>query len=163
MKILRELTEGEKCWLAATLDFESSLTLRKSKPTKVYPNGGWQVYFQLSCIDFPLVKRAFDLIQHGSIYHENRSRYRLHYQDCWKLVVCSEGLRWLLPQIYPFVIAKRKQIDMILEALTILRRRSVRRNGGYYQCQFKEERLKELAEQMKRANQKGLSDEDSLD
>lgn len=146
---MKQFSEAERVWLAAALDFEASLTLRKCKPNKTTKNGAWQLYFQLASIDYPLIERAREITGCGSIFQENRLKYGHNNHRCWHFNICSNGLRHILPQIKPYLIAKNEQVDIALKALEFLKERGRYRR---WRPALYENELQQLSQQMMDAN-----------
>lgn len=113
--------ESKWTWLAGTVDCDASITLTKHR--KKTPKSKRGFYYQ-SLISFqqtnrPLIKELKDVtgvtgrIQFISPKRKNDSDY-------WKICVYASRLRIILPKIIPFLVKKKKQAVLLLEALNLL-------------------------------------------
>ena len=133
------LTEIEKSWLASAIDFEGCLGLYSS-PRK--GSGQWSPTLQIGVCNKELVEELCKLCQTNGYYSYQPKNN--NHREVFRFVLRPNKLRWLLPQILPYLIIKQKQAELLLEALKILKDK-----GG------KGERIGLISQKIKILNQRG--------
>lgn len=147
---------GSRKWLAAALDFEGTLGLYKSKDVKVKRGYTWRVIFTVSGTNPKLIQEVKDVCGCGFLNKAKRNGTNPNWKPIYVYRMEAGGVRKILPQIYPYLIAKRKQAVLIKEALFIL---SKLRKGGRTtpKKQRQLDRLGEIALDIKGLNQRGCT------
>ena len=112
------LSDQEAAWLASALDFEGSLSLTKSKLAN---NKGlsWMPTFQLGVTNQELAEKVKEIIGAGSLCYSKPRKDNHH--GVWHYSLKSVGLRMILPQIKPFVVAKKRQVELMMRALDLVK------------------------------------------
>jgi hypothetical protein len=67
----------------------------------------------------------------------------------------SNGLRYILPNVIPFLLVKRRHAELLLEALNIMGRIGFRAKRNQY-TKIDEKRLEEIYQELRRLNQRGV-------
>jgi len=106
-------TEREKwIWLACIIDTEGCLGIWKKKQPRSIIGYRYIPSFTIPNNSRDLVLMTKEICNRGSI-HQNNS--------LWIYQLDSEGLRNTLPEVLPFLIVKRRQAELLLEALGIMK------------------------------------------
>mgnify|MGYP001577562450 CR=1 FL=1 len=104
----KKLTLGQRMWMAATLDCEGTISFHRSASSQ------WGVVVRVEMTDPCFILEIHRLCSGWlSLNREKPSNRKPH--SIWQ--VSSHGSRWLLPQILPFLIVKKRQAELILEYL----------------------------------------------
>jgi len=147
------LSEREKAiYLACALDTEGWVGLAKIKDVRY----SGDVRFQ-PIIDFVNTSEdwinliAFLMDNH--VYHQTLEN-RPNRRTCWRIISQnSKYLSTLLPKLIPFLIVKRKQAELLLEAMEILMsRRCVK---GCKRGRLYPNRMFDIKEEITKLNKKG--------
>ena len=120
------LSQIDAVWIAAVIDCEGTLTIHT--PLNKYRNGrNIQVFARVDMSDEPVPRRLYELCA-GSFKPLHR---RASDNPMWKghsyWNISSNGLRWLLPQIHPYFIVKKRHSEIVQEVLR-RNRRGMRRD-----------------------------------
>lgn len=113
-----KLTSVEAAWVAAVIDCEGMITVH-TPWNKQRQNRNLQFYTRVHMTDLGVIDRLHKLCG-GS--KKACKRAKPHYLDSWYWNVSSNGMRWLLPQLLPFLIAKHRHAEIALEILSRNRR-----------------------------------------
>jgi hypothetical protein len=140
--------ESKWIWMAGLIDAESSLSLIKSKKNT---KRGFQYIPRFSCSSTTPIL----LLQIMKACHPYGSLSSHHYQDkrnnFWKKTkkvhITSAGLRFILPKIMPYLIVKKRQAEILIEAMKFL-------TYGK-KTEVHEQKLGELWLEIRRLNRRG--------
>ena len=128
-------------WLAAAIDFESSIGMYRSRNT-------WIIVLQMGVTDRELADRMLSIIGGGRINHYIPKGE--HCNGVWRYSLNSNGLRVVIPQVFPFIIAKKRQFELILHALELT---DTNRGIGHYSSNHDE--LMRVKEELTTLNKRG--------
>jgi hypothetical protein len=149
-------TEREKwIWLACAIDTECSLGLYKrghGKKVKVRRGFSWAPDLRCSSTTPILLEQILNICNGGSIsqcnFVDGRKRQRQYH-------LSSNGLRYILPNVIPFLLVKRRHAELLLEALNIIGKEGFRAKRNQY-AKIDEKRLEEIYQELRRLNKRGI-------
>ena len=136
-------------YLAASIDFEGHLYFGKNRDRKTKRGFGWKCYLTISNVDDEILYSLRN-IAGGSITPIKPSKPTHRWQYRW--VLGGDDLRELLAEVNPYLIVKRKQGRLGLEALIILEKHWQNSRGGWNN----DVRLEEIYLEMKLLNKRGV-------
>lgn len=113
----KELTVAEAAYLAGLTDGEGSVTLL-SRPSRKFGPHQATATVSISNTNLFLLESVEGIIGFGHIAKATRAAGR---RDCYNYVLMANAIRWLLPQILPYMIAKRRQAELVIEYLELIR------------------------------------------
>lgn len=118
--IMPKLTPENCAWIAAVIDCEGMLTVHT--PVNKYRGGrNLQVYARVQMTVQSVPDRLKELCGGTLGAMRRRSPNDANQPSCyWNLA--SNGLRWLLPQILPYLLVKRRHAEIIIRILATNRR-----------------------------------------
>ena len=134
-------------WLAAAIDFEGSLQFGKNKRKDGTAQFAWRPSFQLANTNKDLVDKTKRICGGGSIYFKITKDNRKNY---YLFCLSHNGLRYILPFVWYRLISKRKQAELLIEALGLLTER--RKMGNLNRD---DKKLEEIYCKMKELNRRG--------
>jgi len=112
---------NEECkwtWLAGLMDADSSIDFYK-KPRK---SGliHWNNQLVIRQTNFDLVKQAQTVFGHGNTYQRQRGKNR---PIIYGIRLCKrDKIKYVLQRILPYLIKKKRQAELLLEAIDILQK-----------------------------------------
>ena len=111
--------ESKWVWMAAILDTDGSITLQKrGKGKTIYKRGfQWATCLTFTQTNLELIEQLREISKTGVIHNQTLKSGN----SAFRLVISSEGMRVILPKLFPYLIKKRKQTKLILEALSLLK------------------------------------------
>jgi hypothetical protein len=117
---LQKLTLVEAAYIAGIIDGEGCLTIH-SKPSislkKARSGRHFDIRLQIVNTNEPLMQWLCSKIG-GYIY--GKAKRLPNEKPIFRLTLYSNGCRWLLPQIKPFLIVKEQECSLILQALGVI-------------------------------------------
>jgi len=141
--------ESRWVWIAGVIDAECSLSLQKSKKKT---KRGFQYIPRLNCSSTtPILLYQFKKACHpyGCV---SSHHYQDHRSDFWKssrkLSVSGNGLRYILPNVLSYLVVKRCQAEILLEALVLLSKRTDSQ---------RDEKIEILWSEIRKLNKRGKS------
>lgn len=141
------LSDIDAAWIAAVIDCEGTLTVH-TPYNKHRNNRNIQIFCRVDMTDDGIPRRLHKLCA-GTFreLHRRPNDPVTNRPHCyWNL--SSNGLRWLLPQIYPYMIVKKRNAEIIAEIL--------RRNGrGSKSSQIPHAELYPLIAELRSLNKGG--------
>lgn len=99
-------------YIAGIVDGEGSLTIHAQKE----PSGIYHFHAKLS-ISNTNEKLMIWLKNNLLIGYSYKTKRKQPHNDVYTYTISANGLRWLLPQIRPYLVLKKEQADLILEYL----------------------------------------------
>ena len=154
---MREMSETEKAWLAAAIDGEGSLCFIKHYNVKHggYARGyGYRSQLSVANCCKAFVDRVKEIIGGGIVGQVGKSPL---FKDGTKMAKPGyryDGramvLRSVLIQVYPYLIIKRRQAELLIEALVLL-------SEHHHKYHPNDARLEEIYAEIKRLNSKGTA------
>lgn len=110
------LSDLDAAWIAAVIDCEGTLTAH-APYNKQRGNRNIQIFCRVDMTDEGIPRRLHKLCA-GTFreLHRRPNDPPTNRPHCyWNL--SSNGLRWLLPQIYPYMIVKKRNAEILMEIL----------------------------------------------
>lgn len=112
-KIQRVLSKVERVWIAAVIDCEGSIVLhvpwvRNARCV--------QIYIRVNMVNYEIPRRLYGLCG-GTIRLKWRKDKDGNRKPQWYWNITANGCRWLLPQIFPYLIEKRRRAEILIEVL----------------------------------------------
>jgi len=138
-----EFNEREKwIWLAAIVDCEGCLGLWKKREKHLRRGYRYQPALTITNSSREFLELIKKTVGCGYISRNTKRK------DWYQYEMCNNDLRRVLPQIQPFLIVKKKQCELLLEALKLLEedRKSGGRNPELIDRNY--ERLDEIHEEI---------------
>ena len=145
-KSLPDLNREDAKWIAAVLDCEGTISVH-TPWNKKRNNRNIVVFAKVEMIGYAIVERLHILCG-GSLWKNIRQKGNRREHCLWNIT--SNGLRWLLPQIMPFLLIKKRHAEIVLEVL-------LNNERGKRPTQMKYERLAELLTEIRKLNGRGLT------
>jgi len=141
-----ELSEINKAWVAAIIDCEGTLTIHRpyNKQRKSY---NMQYWCRVEMVGHQIPERLHELCGGTYIKDKIPAKGNRRARTYWNIT--PAGLRWLLPQIIPYMLVKRRRGEIILEILT-------KRRRGMRQKYMSDIELLKLYREVRRLNRKGF-------
>ena len=143
------MVNEELSWLAAAIDFEGSIMLMKRIEKRCSIGYTLIPVVKIANTNKKLLER-FSFLTQAIIGNNEVGKTKLNNKPYYCITMYSNKNRTILPLILPFLIGKKRQAILLLEALDILSKRYHKpystRNG----------RLDEIHSEIKLLNKKGL-------
>lgn len=151
----RPLSAEEAAYIAGFIDGEGSIFFVLEKRTQ--NRSGYRIapYFSVAQVRRPVLEWIREKCG-GRLWVEDRSNTQYDSQDCWKLLWTPKQMRWLLPQLRPYLIVKARCADLMMEFLSLT---TAQANYGKYDG----ERQWEIYQLVKAENSRGRSDYEPVD
>ena len=141
------LTESDKSWLAAAIDFEGSISLCRVKNYNI--NGAIHIFrpsIRLAVTNKNLINHISKLLG-VPVFFEPREGIK--NKDSYAILIHPNKGRLLLPLLLPYLLAKKEQAKLLLEVYSL-------RNGHkLFKNNPKLIRIKEIHIIMKELNKRG--------
>jgi len=137
------LTESEAVWIAAVIDCEGTLTVHTAW-NKARHNHNLQFFGRVEMVGAEVPSRLQTLCG-GSRWRSRSRQPNGRPRTVWNIT--SNGLRWLLPQLLPYLIVKHRHAEILLE---LLAGNPQGRHGCAYKTSFN--RLQELMAELRTLN-----------
>jgi hypothetical protein len=142
------LTEAQAMWVSAVLDCEGCLTLG-SYHNKSRGGYNFRCVAQVVMTREEVIEQMYKLC-HGYLGKTPyRFKKRNNNKDQWIWKISSNGLRWLLPQIEPYLLIKKGQAILLIEFLTLCKR-GIASRSSY------NPRAQQIRAEMARLNYRGI-------
>jgi hypothetical protein len=152
--MIRFQTEREKwVWLACFIDTEGNLGLykRKAGKRKIKRGFAWGPELRASSTTPILLKQMKAICKCGHVHaHNFKDEQPRKPQKQYQ--VSSNGLRYILPKVLPFLLVKHRQAELLLEALSLLHVG----NNQWTGKPCNDERLEEIYQELRRLNKRGV-------
>jgi hypothetical protein len=149
----KNLSIEEAVWLAAAIDFEGSLIFCMASRRKKTPQ--WRDAFRplLSIVNTneALIDKVRDICGQGSVCWTHPRSKNGKAKPAKRFNLSSNGLRTILPQIQPYLIAKKRHAQLLIEALDLMRH-----NTGIGHNGQNDARLYEIKNEIHALNKRGL-------
>ena len=115
---LASLSEADKVWLAAAIDFEGCIYVGEAQSHRSPANHpSFRARISVGVTDKILIDRITQLTNNlGNIYHRVRKNGHLayrQYKDVWQWSICDIQVDAFLDVIYPYLVAKKRQADLV--------------------------------------------------
>lgn len=135
---LRKLSDTEAAWMAAALDCEGTISFCVGRSE-------FNVVVRIEMCNRDFIESVGKICGGWtSLDKPQKGRRRAH--SLWQ--VSSNGARWLLPQVYPYMIIKKRHAELLLEFLSFTAR-------GKRRTLEHEQRAFDIREEMWRLNERG--------
>lgn len=108
-----QLTTEERIWVAAVIDCEGMITIH-TPWNKQRHNRNLQHYCRVQMTELEMIKRLHAICG-GSM--KKSTLCASMRTEAWYWNLTAGGLRWLLPQILPFLMAKKRHAEIALKVL----------------------------------------------
>lgn len=135
------LSEADRAWVAACLDCEGTITAFAKSNKHRGRTRGVGVAVKVSMTALPVLQKLHSLCL-GSLFGPVKAK-RGH-SDIYVWCLAANGCRYLLPQILPHLLLKRRQAEIVLQIL----------DGNRPGKSMPNEQLIPLLEQIRAANQR---------
>jgi hypothetical protein len=146
------IEEGKANWLACAIDTEGCIRLSAfTNPRRRRKHLEYKPIVTIVNTNMDFLNFARSLIGGGYIF-QNKDK-RSSRKVCWILSIPHRNLESILNAIKPHLIIKRRQCDLLLEALAILKANRAFRKGGLLEENFK--RLGEIKDELSVLNKRG--------
>lgn len=139
------LTAIDATWVACCIDCEGCIVIHVV-PNRKKGCRNVMCYARVNMVNEGMVRKLHDLCG-GSIKHKPATSPTRRAQWYWN--ISANGCRWILPQILPFMIEKRRHAEVMLSVL----------NGNRRGSPMHPLKLIPLLDEIKRLNVKGFSRE----
>jgi len=121
---MRDLSEFEKGWIAALIDGEGTICLAKIKRSKARCGYRYRANLNITNTSFPIIDKAYEILGMGNVaVDEARAKWN-RKRPIKILLLSSNDLREFLPIIKNSLISKKKQAEIMIEALELLKENS---------------------------------------
>jgi hypothetical protein len=119
---VRILSEVEKAWLAGVIDGEGSIFICKVTPKKFRYRRGFFYRPELSVANSnpALLARVQEVIGKGYFGRDKEKKQNPSWNDKWQYRGSGQVLRGILPQILPYLTAKREIAEAMLRYLSFI-------------------------------------------
>jgi hypothetical protein len=143
--------EAKWAWVAGVVDADGYVRFTKST-NKSVPSRGfrWLVAMQVSSVYREFLNLFKEIVGYGSVSKSWINQKRGKEQPYCKFSMSSDGLRKVLPRIIPYLTIKKKRAELVLEALSMLKR------GRQPNHKETDEKLEKIYQQVKVLNRRGL-------
>ncbi len=119
-------SDAEKGWLAGIIDGEGCLRLVKQN--YVFKSSflrkrrfSWRPLLVITNTNPDLIQHAYGILKGGCVYSRfPKSKSGKPYRKCYELVIGINKLRQVLPQIIPFLTAKKREASVLLKAIGLI-------------------------------------------
>lgn len=144
-----ELNEAQRAWLAALIDGEGTIGIWRERAPRNH--SGWHYFavIQVTNSNKDLID-ATQACLNGAVHWKNLSRRNPKHKPTYAVTVKTRAVAAVLNQIKGFLVAKRKQADVVLEFCRVRDETPVRAsvNADIYQ---------DLRDQCRALNRRGTS------
>lgn len=153
---MHNLSNEQKAYLAGLIDGEGciSVTLDSYKVKGKWIHFSRKVY--ISNTNLELLKKVQKITGIGTISLSTKSQKNKLYHNNWKSVynwaIYGKGIKIFLPEILPYLIAKKRQAELLLEFQQMTKGQGY---GSFLTPELKERRI-EITKEMKQLNKRGL-------
>lgn len=125
------MTEAEIAWLAALIDGEGSVMLsrrtmsdaaaekRKAAGRNYRRKRHYRAVITISNTHVGLLNRIVEVTGINRVYHHARAEKLNHRKESYTWRMVPGEIRILGPQLLPWLVVKREQMELLLEALDI--------------------------------------------
>lgn len=153
---MKKLRPIERTWLACAIDGEGWLGFVKTRRERGHPmNRGfrWRGFLRVNNTNRKFCNRAKTIVGEGTISTTRKDRNLCKSKTRrWKVgydwSVGAGTMKWLLPQLLPHFIIKKRQAELLFEAVSLLR------DHKRHFCPH-DSRLETIYNKMKLLNQRG--------
>jgi len=148
------LTDAQKGYIAGFIDGEGyfSLSVNRCNVQEAKRGFTWHVLLVLCNTNFEVLKHIKQTIGGGSLREIKASsleRARIpHKKPIFRLTICSNIIRKLLPQICEYLIVKKEEASLVMKSLKLLEG-----NNGW-QTKRDDELLKSIYTQLRKLRRK---------
>lgn len=115
------LKEEEKSWIAAAIDFEGTISFHrqyKSKSEKSAPR--MRPYIVICNINIDLLRRFVELCNIPTIVEKRPKPNRVNWSQAWLARTHNQAdIYAILKEVHPYLIAKKRQAELIMEFIEI--------------------------------------------
>jgi len=140
------LSEVDRVWIAAVIDCEGTLTI--GRPYNRERNSYNLMYWcRVEMVSHTIPEKLHRLCGGTYIKDKIAASGNRRARTYWNITPAR--LRWLLPQIIPHMLVKRRKAEIILEILT-------KRRRGVGQKYMSDAKLLELYQEVRQLNRKGF-------
>ena len=140
-----EITDIQLAWVASAIDFESSISFHKQKRPKFERGFQWSVEMQMANTDKRLIEQ-FGVLCGQSKYYIGKPA-SIHAKPPYRIHITPKLLRVILPKVLPYLIAKKRQAELAIEALHLIK-------NGFTDMNAR--RLEEIYCEMTKNNKRGV-------
>lgn len=143
------MSVAEAAYLAGLVDGEGTIGLRHkftkgSKPHQFHPA------LKIANTNLGLLRTVVEMSGNGIIFVRRRP---IGQKFCYDYSLCANQIRHVLPQIVPYLVAKKRQADLVLEFLSMIR--------TYFGANEKDiPRILEIKEELSVLNQRGTLEQE---
>ena len=138
------LSEPDKAWIAAVIDCEGIITIHNP----LHKNGSRQLqhYCRVQMVDNEVTKKLYELC--GGSYIDHIESYKPNQRAVSYWHITPRIMRWLFPQLLPYILIKKRRMEITLEILS-------KRYRGSSKTELPDEKLFELYQEMRTLNRRG--------
>lgn len=112
----RSLTDVEAAWLAALIDGEGTIGVWREKRRKNVSGYRYKAVVRVFNTNFDLIARVRELTNcHIGVKDYRRSPGRTKHKTLYHAIIRQSQIPALLAAVSPYLIAKRRQADMVLQ------------------------------------------------
>lgn len=150
------MTDYERGFLEAAIDFEGSLTIRRLKMVKRYSHGYEIVPMGLvSNTNIELLKKLQSILGGGSIVVHQRYKDHQDYKPSYRYNFTRDAMRCVLPQLT--LIEKERQRELVVKALEVIKRRGGTYHAGNQMPDSVYQELSDMVDEIRTLNNRGLN------
>ncbi len=143
----RKSSDSELGWLAGIIDGEGSLMFHKVKEKRTKQGFSWTARLQVANTDMKIINKARELC--GNSGHVKTNPVcDFRPTTVYAFSTSSNVMRYILPKIINMLVSKRRQAELLLEALKLLQ------EGP--NVTLHNTRLEEIYQEMKKLNHRGV-------
>ena len=139
-------------WLAGIVDGEGTLTLCKRYNPEMRRGFQWTIAAHISNTSLDLLGKASKLLANRPHAYTKKKPTPKNWKDCYILVLNPNIAREILPLLIPHLTAKKRQAELLVEALKLMRENVWWQVGGTAQ---NDKRLEEIYLEIRRLNKRG--------
>jgi hypothetical protein len=105
-------------WLAGIIDSDGSIFLTKEPRLELPRKFSWRANIFITNTYKQFITFIHELFKVGNIQTYNNKQP--HHRQAYRLRFQANAMRQILPKIYPYLIVKHKQAELMIEALNLL-------------------------------------------
>jgi len=134
--VKRVLTPTEAAYLAGIVDGEGTLSVWKEKRPANVAGVRYKCTFTIAQASWEFLERMREMTGNGTVQKSNAG-WKPHHKQVYTLTFKSHATQWVLPQILPYLIRKRRQGELVMQfykTLTTRRQGIAGREAIYEEC-----------------------------
>lgn len=142
------LSEAQKAWLAALIDGEGTISIWRERRPKNRSGVRYKAVVLVTNTNLALLDALYQCVDGYACTHNARRANKKH-KATFAVYVSRRAIRSLLEQIKPYLVAKRKQADLVLEFCRVMEATPMRASQNH-------DIFETLCAECQRLNQRGI-------